>query len=364
MKVKIITYLCLAGFTIFSIGCGRMAPGEKSGIQGMFEKAKKNIMTAESVSDITRKNELLKTAESQLNEADTLRKKDKLTINEIDAGYAYLYFVSGDYGQAKKFANMNKDQNDPFIVVLNLRIALKEKGKENARTAVGILQPIVNGNPRMAMAHLTLGDSHFLLGNFQEAQKHYTEVLKIGEALQVQAADRLEVLDEIRRTGIDTSKVQNIIFSISVQRDEVADLLQRVFKADQYLKFGKTGETYYKDISGSLYMDSIRSLKDRGFFSYITGEKFEPYKPVTRGEIAKIIEDFVVLKTGNTALRTKYANDAKSSIKGIDVKTQYYNAMKVAVDSKAILVPLDGSINPLEPISGLETIETFGRIIK
>lgn len=108
MKVKIITYLCLAGFTIFSFGCGRMATGEKSGIQGMFEKAKKNIMTAESVSDITRKNELLKTAESQLNEADTLRKKDKLTMNEIDAGYAYLFFVSGDFGQAKKFADRIK----------------------------------------------------------------------------------------------------------------------------------------------------------------------------------------------------------------------------------------------------------------
>ncbi len=284
--------------------------------------------------------------------------------DETASVYAYLYFVSGDYGQAKKFAAKNKNQNDPFVTVLNTRISLKEKGKEYAKNAITILETVLAGSPRNAMARLTLGDSHFLLGNFPEAQKHYTEVLKIGELFQVQAADRLEVLDQIKRTGINTGKVQNIIFSLSVRRDEIADLLQRVYIADKYMTFGKTDEKNFKDTTGSIYAESIRILREKGFFTYINGENFEPYKIVTRGEMAKIIEDFIVLQSGNSALRTKFSKDTKSSIRGLDIKDTYYNAIKTAIEAKVMFISLDGSINPLEPMSGLETIYTFSKLIK
>jgi hypothetical protein len=216
----------------------------------------------------------------------------------------------------------------------------------------------------MAMAHLAMGDSHFILGNFQNAQKSYIKVLEIGETFQVQAADRLEILDEIRSAGIDTKKVQGIIFSNTIRRDEIADLLERVYNADKYLKFGKPGEKAFNDIAGSLYSDSIRKLREKGFFTFIKEEKFEPFKPVARGEMAKIVEDYLVLKSGNTALRTRYIKDAKSSIKGIDVKNTYYNAVKIAVDAKTMDISLDGSINPLEAISGLESLNILSKLIK
>ncbi|MBN2403616.1 MAG: S-layer homology domain-containing protein [Spirochaetes bacterium] len=364
MKNKILPVLCLLCFPFSLFNCGRATTGEQGGLQGLLNKARKNITTAESLSDINRRSVLLKTAEAQLIEAEAASQKQKIMEDETATVYAYYYFVSGDYSNAKKSAAQSINRNDPFIEILNTRISLKEKGKEAAADAAGVLERILAGSPENVMARLTLGDSRFLLGNFQEAQKHYTEVLKLGEAFQVQAADRLEVLDQIRRTGIDTKKVQNIILSLSVQRDEVADLLQRVYNADKYIKFSKTGEKTFTDASESLYADSIRRLREKGFFTYISGDKFEPYKTVTRGETAKIIEDFIVLKTGNTALRTKFSKDTKSIIRGLDVKDPYYNAVRTAVDAKVMDVSLDGSINPLEPISGLETIHTFSKLIK
>jgi tetratricopeptide (TPR) repeat protein len=364
MKRVSILFVCLAGMVFLSINCGQIMKGEKSNVENLLNKAKKNITTAESLADLKNKTDLLKTAESQLNEADALNQKETNMENEIAAVYAYLYFVSGDYNQAKKLASKNTDKNDSFVAVLNVRISLKEKGKEYAKNAISILEQLLAGSPQNAMARLTLGDSHFLTGNFQDAQKDYTDVLKTGEAFQVQAADRLEILDQIRRTGIDTGKVQNIIFSSSVRRDEIADLLQRVYNADKYLKFGKAAEKNFKDITGSIYANSIQILREKGFFSYISGEIFEPYKIVTRGEIAKMIEDFIVLQSGNTALRAKFLKDAKSSIRGLDIRDQYYNAIKTAIEAKTMSISLDGSINPLEPMSGLETIDTFSKLIK
>ena len=362
MKKPSTIFICLLSISVIA-GCGQIK-GEKGDVGVLLDKAVKNITTAESFSDIKRKNDLLKIAQSQLNEAQVLIKNQKLSENEIASGYAYYYFVSGDYGLAKKFVENITDKNDPFVSVLTTRIALKEKGKDYAKTAVGNLENILGRDPRNAMARLTLGDSHFILGNFQEAQKQYTEVLKIGEAFQVQAADRLEVLAQIRSTGIDTGKVQNIILSISVRRDEIAGLLKRILNIDKHLKFGKTGEKNFMDITDSFYADSILALREKGFFSYISGENFEPNKIVTRGEIARMVEDFLVLQTGNNAMRTKFAKDAKSSIRGLDVKDPYYNAVKTAVEAKVMTVSLDGSINPLEPVSGLETIEMFSKLIK
>ena len=362
MKKVSIVYIFLFNIALI-IGCGQIKGGQGN-VKVLLDKAVKNITTAESFSDLKRKNELLKIAQSQLNEAHSIIKNEKTPENEIAQGYAYYYFVRGDYGLAKKFLENITEKNDSFIAVLTARIALKEKGNEYAKTAVTNLANILNGNPRNAMARLTLGDSYFILGNFQEAQKQYTEVLQIGEAFQVQAADRLEVLAQIRSTGIDTSKIQNIILSISVKRDEVAGLLKRVFNIDKYLKFGKTGEKNFMDITDSFYADSILALREKGFYSFINGENFEPNKIVTRGEIAMMIEDFLVLRTGNSALRAKFAKDAKSSIRGLDVKDPYYNAIKAAVGAKVMTVPLDGSINPLEPVSGLEAIEMFSKLIK
>ncbi|MFH0977052.1 MAG: tetratricopeptide repeat protein [Spirochaetota bacterium] len=352
--------LCLL---FFFQACGQIK-SDKGNVENLLEKASKNIATAESLSDIARKNNLMKTAESQVQEADTLSVKLTEMQGKVNSVYAYLYFVNGDYTKAKKFAEKNKDKNDPFMTVLNTRISLKEKGSEFARNAIGRLEPVLTTYPRNAMARLTLGDCHFLLGNFQDAQKQYTEVLKIGEAFQVLAADRLEVMDQIRRTGVDTGKVQNVILSLYVRRDEAADILKRIYNADRYLKFGKTGEKNFKDIIDSLYADSIRILREKGFFTYISGDNFEPYKIVTRSEIAMIVEDFIVLQSGNTSLRTRFLKDAKSTIKGIDVKDPYYNAIKTAIDAKAMVISLDGSINPLEPVSGLETIGIFSKLIK
>jgi tetratricopeptide (TPR) repeat protein len=357
-------YVCLISLLFLLTNCGQIIKSEQGTVQNLLGKARKNITTAESFSDIKRKSDLLKTAQAQLNEAQAIAKIQKSMENEIASGYAYYYFASGEYGLAKKFAENITDKNDQFGLVLNTRILLKEKGKDFAKNATAILEPVLNANPRYAMARLTLGDCNFLLGNFQEAQKQYTEVLKIGEAFQFQAADRLEVLDQIRRTGIDTSKVQNIILSISLRRDETAYLLMHIFNADKYLKFGKTGEKNFMDITDSFYADSILALREKGFFSFINSENFEPNKIVTRGEVAKMIEDFFVLQSGNTALRAKFSKDARSSIRGLDTKDTYYNAIKTAIEAKAMVISLDGSINPLEPISGLETIDAFSKLMK
>ncbi|MBN2040052.1 MAG: hypothetical protein JW864_08435 [Spirochaetes bacterium] len=361
MKKKLIILTMSLSLMMSLIRCGQVK-NTSSDSGTLLEKAVKNIQVSESLNNLKQKNELMKIAESQLKQAEAIEKKKK-NPEDLSSGFAYYYFAGCNYAEARKFADKTKNKNDPFIQIIKIRINLREKGVESARESLDVLNSILKKSPRMVMAYLTAGDSHFILGDFKEAQEYYTKVLTLDNGFQVQAADRLEVLSEIRSTGINTRQVQNILFSTALRRCELADVLDRIYKIDKYLKFGSSAGTSFIDISEALYADSIIQLRNKGFFSYIKGDKFEPLKPVTKSEIAMAVEDFLYLKSGNKNIRTRFLKDTMSVVKGIKADDPYYNAVRTALSLKVMDISLDGSIDPLEPVSGLEALHIFGNLI-
>ena len=77
MKRKSILFASFISLAFLLTNCGQIMKGGKGNMETLLDKAKKNIATAESLSDIKRKSDLLKTAESQLNEADAINKNQK-----------------------------------------------------------------------------------------------------------------------------------------------------------------------------------------------------------------------------------------------------------------------------------------------
>ncbi len=356
--------LIIIAFVLFE-NCGQVLPGGNENIKDKLAKARKNLVQAESIQDIVRKKGLLNNALNLIKQAETINEKEKKMTSEVVAGYAYYNYVLGNNTLAKKYCkDALKRSKHSFLITLNTRILLKEKGKKYANEAERTLQGVIKRYPAMSMAHLTLGDTYYLIGNFREALKYYKNVMIIGKEFVANAADRLEDLYQIEITGIDTGKVQNILFSKSIKRDEVANILHKVFHIEKHLKFGKGLNSNFNDLSKSLYADSILALRKKGFFSYIEGEKFEPFQLVSRSELSKIIEDFIAIKTGNDANRKRYMNDKVSPIKGIKVNDAYYNSIRLSIDNKIMDLPLDGSINPYEPISGMETIITMRKLVE
>ena len=64
--------------------------------------------------------------------------------------------------------------------------------------------------------------------------------------------------------------------------------------------------------------------------------------------MAKIIEDFIVFKAEIALFVQNSRKIPNSSIRGLDIKDTYYNAIKTAIEAKVMFISLDGSINPLK----------------
>ncbi len=358
---------CYLFLTLFLIArCGKIVPGTGSGADALLINSKKNISRAEAIEDINRKKELLNTALAQIERAESIIKKSEKPSQKADKYYAYYYFVKGDYKKAKEYAKsaISSGNKQDDLIVLDTRIRLKSEGKKFADKAIRILKGIINRKPNIAMAELTLGDSYFYKVDYIKARKHYKNVLFVGGMLQVLAAERLEILNEIEKIQLNPKKFQNIIFSKSLRRDETAYLLHKVYKIGKKLRFPVKREVDFSDLSKSIYADSIRSLTLKGMFSYIKGSTFEPLKNITKKEMAKIVEDYIVLSSGNKNFRTIFTKSKKSPIKDVDPKDPFYNAVRIAVKEKIINLTLSGLLNPEEPVNGLEALTIIKKMTK
>jgi len=347
-------------------GCGQIISGGSGSYEGLIADARKNVIRAESLEDPKQRERLLSTASSQLNQARNLAAEKQKQTGELSEVFAYYHFVEGNYGEAKSSLQMARSGNNSgvFLDVLEVRVLLREKGKSYAGEAVTILEKIVAKNPRNAMGQLALGDSKFLLGNYDAASSHFKQVLLINTAYQVEAADRLETLSALKSLKIDINRVKDITLSKTVRRDELANLLYNVYNVSRYIRSSREQAEEFTDISKSIYADEIKGLRRMGLFSFIEGTSFYPFEIVTRRDMAMVIEDFVVLATGNKGYRNKYTGEKSSPIKDVPVKSESYNTLRLVME-KGIMDPsLSGDMYPDDAMSGLQTLLTLKKMIQ
>jgi tetratricopeptide (TPR) repeat protein len=348
--------------TIVIQGCKQIIP-TGSGTTVLLHKARKNIYMAESIEDRKRREFLLDSALDQLKraESDEKKKKEKGKFDGINSGYALYYYTIGDYSRAREYSAraLKENSKDPYNMVMDYRIKLKTKGKKYARDAVKELTRIVRANPDMPMAAITLGDAYYYLVEYGKARKYYRKVLLLGREFQISAADRIEILNEIERIKLNPKKYQSLIFSKGVKRGEIASLLHTVFGIQRRFRMKKALPGSFTDLTGVtalVYADSIKELRKRGFFSYIKGKNFEPLKVISRGEMAKIIEDYIVLSSGNIDFRTRYGKSSRSPIKDVESSHIYYNAIRLALQYNIMNLTLSGLMQPDDPMEGLNTL--------
>ncbi len=354
--------------TIIIPGCKQIIP-TGSGTDVLLYKARKNITMAESIEDRKRREFLLETALDQLKQAESGEKqrKEKAKFDGINSGYALYYYAIGDYSRAEEYSAraLKENSRDPYNRVMDYRIKLKTKGKKYAREAVKELSQIVAKNPDMPMAAITLGDAYYYLVEYKQAREYYRRVLLLGREFQVSAADRIEILNEIERIKLNPKKYQSLIFSRGVKRGEIASLLYSVFGIQRMFRMKKELPGAFTDltsVTALVYADSIKGLRKNGFFSYITGKNFEPLKVVSRGEMAKIVEDYIVLSTGNIDFRTRYGKSSASPIKDVKSSHVYYNAIRIALQYGIMNLTLSGLMQPEDPMEGLNTLLIIKRM--
>lgn len=365
MKRVILHYLI--GIPLLALlSCGSFIKGRSGSTGSLLKDAEWNIIKSYSIEDVKSRDILFRESLIKLKQAEEVCRERNTCPSDLDATYALYYLFKGEYMEARKYVNAakKKDTRNEKAYVIETRILLREKGRSYAREAINFLSNSEKISRVSPLADLTLGDCHFLLGDFLKAREVYTRILKANGAFQVESANRLETIYTIESIKLNPKQFKDVLFSKGVRRDDIAYLLDKEFSIRKYLKRGAERQTSFRDLGGSLYSDSIVTLSARGMFSFIKGDSFSPTKVASRAEMAKIIEDFIVYATGNVGYRSRYRREAQSPIRDVKSDHPFYNAIRLVVDKNIMDLTLSGSFNPMESVNGIDAVVTFNRMIK
>ncbi len=354
-------FICISIMMIF-ISCGSLVTQSP---QKDYDLIYKNLTNAESIENPVQKNKLLNKAYTLLMQRHSELVKQKRSDATVAALLAYYYYLKGSYQDA--LAQLELAQSLPsgdnvLMQIMQARILLATKGKAGAVSALNDVKSLENSdNP---MAFITIGDAYFLKGDYDKARDNYTNALLINKELQVVAANRLEVISRIKTLSINIAKVSDFILEPAMTREKLAYVLYEVFGVHNKISTSKPLDVNFIDIEKSQYKDAIIALRGKGLFSYIQGNTFEPFMVVSRGEMAKIVEDFLVLARNNDGLRSKFTNESPPFFNDIKNDNVYYNALRLAVDLDIMSVSLSQDAYPDESITGLQAIMIIQKLVK
>ncbi len=349
------------GVLVF-VSCGQLITKSP---QKDYDLIYKNLTNAESIENPAQKNKLLNKAYILLMQRQGELIKEKKSDATVAALLTYYYFLKGNYqdaaAQAELAQSIGKGDN-PLNVILQARILLATKGKTAATGALDIVRSLDSSdNP---MAFIATGDAYFLKAEYDKARDNYTKALLLNKELQVVAANRLEVISRIKTLTINVANVSDFILEPTMTREKLAYLLNDIFEVQKYITGAKPVEANFTDLEKSRYRNAISALRSKGLFSYVQGEMFEPFMVVSRGEMAKIVEDFLVLSRNNESLRTKFKNESPPFFNDIKIDHMYYNALRLAVDMDIMSVSLSQDAYPDESVTGLQAIMIIQKLIK
>lgn len=347
---------------VFFISCVQLI---KLSPQKEYELIYKNLTNAESLENPLQKNKLIDKAYTLLMQWQAELLKGKKSDATMATLLAYYYFLKGNYHDAStqvELAQSLPSGNNPLGIIIQARILMARKGKAGAQGALDILK-LLDGSEN-PMAYIATGDAYFFKGSYDKARDSYTKALLLNKELQVVAANRLEVISRIKTLSINVAKVSDFILEPTMTRDKLAYVMYEIFELQRYIAVTKTLDANFIDLEKSQYKNAIAALRGKGFFSYIQGTAFEPFMVVSRGEMAKIVEDYLVLSRNNEGLRSKFTNESSSFFNDIKNDNRYYNALRLAVDMGIMSASLSQDAYPDESVTGLQAIMIIQKLVQ
>lgn len=169
----------------------------------------------------------------------------------------------------------------------------------------------------------------------------------------------LQKLDRVSVNRVSTELAWDLLTREAVTRAEVAAILvselSNSLKPANSVRFGDCA--VLDDVVDHPYQEAIEQVlamhvrgldlvKDSGSCRYF------PDQPVSRKELAMLLEDLLVVVTGEDGLATKYLGQGKSPYSDVRPHTLWYNSVLVVVNRNLMDVDLNGAFRPNDNVNG------------
>lgn len=263
-----------------------------------------------------------------------------------------------------------------YITRGRLYMAQDKLGKARAsfRKAVGLA-------PQLAEPQYYVGQSYMKSFEFDKAEQAFKKALEIDPNF-VKADKAWARADRIKRAQPGSKTVKELALVEKIKRAEVAVLLITELNLDRRLagKPRPTEETSFippayvraelkkkaqsltiTDIKGYWAEGSIRMALALNLMSLFPDNSFRPDAPITRANLAMIVQKVLIAATGNTKISTKFF-DSASPFPDVPNTSYAFNAIMVATTRGIMEADIDGTFGPDEPVSGAEAILALGKL--
>ena len=218
-------------------------------------------------------------------------------------------------------------------------------------------------------------------GQYQEAENAYGKTIDLRGNLAERAQAQMKAIQESRLAapgtdvGIRVAKLNPItradLCALLIDEFKLEDLVDKR-RAKQYdtgfKSATKTAETIEKSVPPDIvghwaegWIQRVLDLQIAGLKLQADG-KFHPADPVTRKDLAQVLQEALVLVTGETGIRSRYVG-VESRFPDVRDDVYYYNAAALVVDRGLMQTDgLAGEFRPGEEVSGADAVLGIKRL--
>ena len=219
------------------------------------------------------------------------------------------------------------------------------------------------------------GEAYWMAGEYQEAENAYGRAVDLKGPTQDRAATRFAQVQMVRKAapgtevGIRIARMDPAtradLCALLVDELKVETLVDKLAKKEYDTSFKAPGETVAPgqtqgpiDIEGHWarsWVERVLALKVPGLEAYPDGS-FKPNDPVTRKDLARVLQGLLVLITKDQGLSTRFVG-TQSRFPDVRADVYYYNAVALAVERGLMQVgKLEGTFRPDATVSGAEAV--------
>lgn len=345
MKIKTASFMIiLALVALLAIGCGPKAIKEASVLdtpenhfnQGMRELDRGNLTSAQSEFD----------------------RAVALNPNYAEgfSGMALVSAKQNDYKKAYELADKALSKNSKSTEVLITKgriIGMERKGDDWVEKSVKQFDKALEVNPNSAKALYFKGDTYKNGYLFADAANAYAKVIAMKGDYAAEADKAWSIVQKIQRAAPGTKVGAKIALIDEIDRADVAVLFMEEMKLMEVMakKRPQTFDTGFKapedptamqtsqtvqmaavtDVDKHWAQNWIKDIVNAKGMEVFPDRTFRPDDKITRGDYAMLLQNILIMATGDETLATKYIGQV-SRFPDVNASHFAYNAICLMVD--------------------------------
>jgi len=300
---------------------------------------------------------------------------------EAYAGMALAAAKNHDFKTANKMIDkaLGKDSKNVEARIIKGRIiSMQRKGDDWVKKAVKEFERALKQDPNNPKAYFFMGMAYKRGFDFDRAAEAFSKVIAMKDDYAGEANKQWEIMQKIQRAAPGTRVGKEIAIIDEIDRADLAVLLIEEMKLPEVIQKRRPRQydTSYQAPEDSTQMQTerlekmpamtdvadhwakswIEQIVELGVMEPFPDHTFRPDEKITRSNYAQVMQQILIMATGDPSLATKYVGE-KSRFPDVNSSHYAYNAMALSAERGILKADtMTGEFRPQGHMSGADAL--------